>query len=321
MTAEDATDDWEDELAYVDSFPGFAIVLGAGAIAIIAAAIIFLLPWDPTLHRLLAFGGAALVSVAAWGVAWLITLRRSGIAWMAGALVAFLAVAAAGVLFWMSNATADARLDMETLRKIRVDSKGVPQLTNADAHIGPLTRRGLAYVRAVMAERKRRDTMLSALHGDEFHYQSTFAQHPDYLDDCMRFTRAKAEIDRSDRAVANLAAAFRRDLAAGIGDDGLRGETLASFDRGWGASRADTAQMSGFIKMQLDHTTGMCTILARRNWRAMGPFVAFTKPSDTVEINAIVAKANAVVEQSRALRGRAIDRINKNLEIAGDTRF
>ncbi len=297
--------DWEDELDQPWGHPILAIVLGVAAIGIIGAILCASLSVDISSHAGAALLIALVVAAIAWAIAWFVDLRRTTIGWGIGAAGAYALTALLVVGLALAAATVATSMDIQAMQRIRISAEGKPELPPGE-RAGPITRRGMAFLGDMLAERHKREAlMIAGLGIDRLTDASALVRAPQLLTDCDRFARAKPEIDASDRRIATAAATFRRDLAAAIRDPSLRQQAVTGFDKGFGGSVVKLQAASTLIKTQLDRAVPLCHLLARHNWRDQGPMFMFTSRGDMEAFDRLITPWNDLVRKQQEMRAQS----------------
>ncbi len=297
-------DELDAELDRSEGYPVAALILGSIFMVIVAVIVFSAVPIDITAHVGAAFAISALVAGAVYGAAWLLTLRHARTGWKIAAGIAYFVLGLMSVATVVGTAKLTERMDIAALDQIHLNDAGEP--VGPPGANGPVVKMGLAYIRAMIDERNKREALLVAKLGlDRIADASALTMAPELLRDCDRFARAKADLDASDQRYRAIITKFRTSLSAAIKDDGARREALDGMDRAFRENGGQLDEMSAIQHQQLDAAGGLCTLLARRNWHDRGSVFAFTTAGDLAAFDRQIAPWNELVKKQAALSARA----------------
>ena len=301
---DEGPDEWEAALERSDGRPWVAMLVGAGAILVIAIVAMSLLPFEVAAHSAAALGAATLLAAIVWGAAWFLTLHDATTGWKIGVgavLWGMALLTIAGAIAWSNIAV---RLDIANARRIRIDANG-------DAHLpagtvpGPITRTMYDFLHDVTSEQHKRQATFQVMGMDRLHDAWTVTNTPGMLKDCGRFVRVEPEIAASDQRVALAIRRVHTRLATVVRDEKLRAELIKGFDKGLDGSRANMQRSSALESHQLELGGDLCTFLATHRWKAQGNQFMFFSNGDVARFDALITSWNDAVKEQNALAAEA----------------
>jgi len=264
-------------------------------------------------------GAASLIALAVaagiWTLLWFVDLKRSSTAWGIGAAVIFLLCAMLVVAGASIAASIADRRDAAMLNDIRINAEGEPELPGGQKP-GPIASLGFAYIRGMVAESRKRQTILMTLGLDRLTDASALDAAPELMTDCDRFARAKPKVAASDKVFKGLIARFRADLDVKVTDPAVHKAVLKGIDQAIGSNQNQIDRVGGMLQAQLDQAGGLCRLFAQRNWRPQGASFMFTRQADLDAFDRLITPWNKVARdladlQSQA-RMRSYSRIDPN---------
>lgn len=295
---DDGVDDWESELDRPDGHPLIASALGAVVIIMVSLFAWGLIPVDVTFHMPATVIVAILLAATVWGGAWYLTIRYAAPAWLFASGAVFLVVALAMAGLTIGGSMIATQVDVAMMQRISVDSAGLPSLPRG-TRMGPITRRAMRFYREVVDEDRARREFYAKLGIDKISQAWALTADPGLLDDCERFRRKQPELDAINNRILAMTKVYRADLATMIRDKALLRQVLTGLDLNFSVEGARRDGQVRLVHEQLDLASKMCTILARKRWRAQGNMIGFVSPADLGEYRGLAQRWDAVLGELR----------------------
>jgi len=304
----EALEDWERALERPDGRPLVASIAGSIVVAVLLSTLFELLPIDLLRNRWLGLALATGIALTTWAIGWMVTLRQTTPAWKVGSALAYGATALMVLAWSIGNAQFAVRRDAAMLQTIRIDAMGHPQLPFG-VRPGPIARRGLIFFGEVMGERHYRDDLFVKLGMDRIVSAPALDARPGLLRDCGRFARGKSALDASGIRVKHISTRFRAALVDLIPDQALRGQMLASFDKGDLTQAADTLRSDQLQRAQLDLAGDLCRLLGAHRWHERNSAFEFTGAADLQRYDTLIQHWNDGVRGQQELAARFRSRL------------
>jgi len=307
---DEGRDEWEAALERSDGQPWPVMLLGAGAILVIAIAAMTLLPVEVAAHSAAALGAATLLAAIVWGIAWFLTLHDATTGWKVGVAAVLWGMALLTVTGAIAWSNLQVRIDVATARHIRVDAGGNPYLPPGTSP-GPITRTMFDFLHDMTSEQHKRQATFQVMGMDRLNDAWMVSNTPAILKDCGRFVRVEPEIAASDRRVAAAIRRVRERLTTVVRDETLRTELIKDLDKEIEPNRDNMRRLSALERRELELGTGLCTFLATHHWKAQGNQYMFFSQSDLAGFDKIKAAWNDAVREQNTLAADARRRMEE----------
>jgi hypothetical protein len=293
---------WAAEQDQPDGHPIIATIIGVVVIFIGVGGN----PRPPAAGDLAAlFGGVTGVALLVWGVAFAITIRHASTGWKIGSFAILWVLCLLATSLSIRRAGVEAfRHDVAALTEVKITTDGKLVLPK-DGGPGSFSHISMTYLKAMSDESAARDKALIALGFDRIADVRAIVREPALLRDCDRFSRARPIIDGASARMQGHSDKLMRDLDASDIPASIKVEML----RGIEAEMAGRtiAESNTLSRELLEEGGALCSVLARRHWRAQGRSFAFTNTTDLNSYNAHIVRWNDLSGRARRIQaeGRA----------------
>ncbi|UZK65491.1 hypothetical protein [Sphingomonas sp. M1-B02] len=303
-------DDVEEAGARVPQGSPILATLAGCALLVVAAlgapALLPRMPYATLIGTGAAFGGLL------WAIGYVVTTRRAPLGWKAGSLLLLLGAGAVAGTVAHGQYQTQARTDASGFAEVEFGAQGSVQLPAGAGSRGRLSR---AFVTIV---------------------QSDAQDQRDYMKALGRFgvgtLNSPYLLEQDGRAIANCGAV--EDIKAmARGQFARRAERRAELEQALAAvSLPETARrgigtMAGPIATggsdpvltnqlaQLDATSELCVLLAKRSWTNQSAYFGFNSDADKARHDAIVQRRLAIAGETSRIERAATERIREGREL------